>query len=94
LLDQTKAWNDAMHATAVEVQTHRRTLMTHTEAMTALAAQQSMHTNQEAPVVELDPVMGDAMRTLARAVDSLSQRLPAAKNPSGRDDSTSKRRAA
>ncbi|MEO9591094.1 MotA/TolQ/ExbB proton channel family protein, partial [Rhodopirellula bahusiensis] len=36
LQDQTKSWNDAMHATAVEVQTHRRTLMTHTEAMTAL----------------------------------------------------------
>ncbi|MFG0264433.1 MAG: MotA/TolQ/ExbB proton channel family protein [Rhodopirellula sp. JB055] len=94
LLDQTKAWNDAMHATTVEVQTHRRTLMTHTEAMTALAAQQSMNTTQEAPVVELDPVMGDAMRTLARAVDSLSQRLPTANAPSGRDDSTNKRRAA
>ncbi|KLU01369.1 hypothetical protein RISK_006525 [Rhodopirellula islandica] len=94
LQDQTKAWNDAMHTTAVEVQTHRRTLMTHTEAMTALAAQQSLQTNLDAPVVELDPVMGDAMRTLARAVDSLSQRLPAAKVPSGRDDSTNNRRAA
>ncbi|WDQ16175.1 MotA/TolQ/ExbB proton channel family protein [Rhodopirellula sp. P2] len=94
LQDQTKAWNDAMHTTAVEVQTHRRTLMTHTEAMTALAAQQSLQTHHDAPVVELDPVMGDAMRTLARAVDSLSQRLPAAKVPSGRDDSTNNRRAA
>ncbi|MCR9208207.1 MAG: MotA/TolQ/ExbB proton channel family protein [bacterium] len=94
LQDQTKAWNDAMHTTAVEVQTHRRTLMTHTEAMTELAAQQSMRNQAEAPVVELDPVMGEAMRTLARAVDTLSQRLPAAKTTSGRDDSTSKRRAA
>ncbi|MCC9655372.1 MotA/TolQ/ExbB proton channel family protein [Rhodopirellula halodulae] len=93
LKDQTKAWNDAMQATSVEVQTHRRTLLTHTEAMTSLAEQQSMAAPTTAAAT-LDPVMEEAMRALARAVDTLSKRLPANASGQNADRSDSKRRAA
>lgn len=39
--DQTTAWRTAMQETTTEVHTHRRTLLTHTEAMTTLASRQS-----------------------------------------------------
>lgn len=41
LREQTTAWRTAMQDTTSEVHTHRRTLLTHTEAMTTLAARQS-----------------------------------------------------
>ncbi len=41
LREQTTAWRTAMQETTSEVHTHRRTLLTHTEAMTTLAARQS-----------------------------------------------------
>lgn len=39
--EQTTAWRAAMQETTTEVHTHRRTLLTHTEAMTTLASRQS-----------------------------------------------------
>lgn len=41
LREQTAVWRGALQDTATEVQTHRRTLLTHTEAMTTLATRQS-----------------------------------------------------
>ncbi|TWT56193.1 MotA/TolQ/ExbB proton channel family protein [Allorhodopirellula solitaria] len=41
LREQTAAWRAAVQETTSEVHTHRRTLLTHTEAMTTLASRQS-----------------------------------------------------
>jgi len=54
LRDQTAAWQTAMQDTTREVQTHRRTLLTHTEAMTQLATRQS----------EQDSTLRDALKRL------------------------------
>ena len=80
LREQTAAWRGALQETAVEVQTHRRTLLTHVEAMTTLATRQTQ-TSENAienafKATDIDPAMAKAMTTLARAVDILSSRLP------------------
>ncbi len=91
LREQTTAWRAAMQETTAEVHTHRRTLLTHTEAMTTLASRQSeqdsslrdalkmvvsdRHTSQGKAIETVDPAVTQAMTTLARAVDVLSARL-------------------
>ncbi len=52
LREQTAAWRAATQETTTEVQTHRRTLLTHTEAMTTLASRQS----------EQDSALRDALK--------------------------------
>ena len=88
LRQQTAVWQDAMQETANEVQTHRRTLMTHVEAMTTLATRQTEQdaANRETLQIardthvggdsSLDPAVTSAMTTLAQAVEVLSARLP------------------
>ncbi|WP_231602758.1 MotA/TolQ/ExbB proton channel family protein [Neorhodopirellula pilleata] len=76
LREQTAAWRDALQETAIEVQTHRRTLLTHVEAMTTLATRQTQASEHEFKATDIDPAMAKAMTTLARAVDILSTRLP------------------
>ncbi|MFG0289189.1 MAG: MotA/TolQ/ExbB proton channel family protein [Rhodopirellula sp. JB044] len=93
LREQTALWRGAMEETATEVQTHRRTLLTHTEAMTTLASRQSdqdaslkntllqaieTQNRTETNGPALDPAVTQAMTTLARAVEMLSTRLPQA----------------
>lgn len=86
LRDHARTWRASLDQTTGEVQSHRRTLITHTEAMTTLAAQQLTHRNEQSsrrtgeiadakPAVA-DAKMADAMKTLAMAVDVLAQRLP------------------
>lgn len=65
LREQTTAWQNAMQETAGEVQTHRRTLLTHTEAMTELASRQS----------EQDSALRDALQLVV--ADRTSTAAPA-----------------
>ncbi|MEM6979256.1 MAG: MotA/TolQ/ExbB proton channel family protein [Planctomycetota bacterium] len=87
LVSHAKGWNEILDQTGRELQTHRRTLMTHTEAMTALATQQvDLVTKQESALedqrnedvrhIDHDrKQMTAAMKTLANAVQILSSRL-------------------
>ncbi len=100
LREQTAAWRTAMQETTSEVHTHRRTLLTHTEAMTTLASRQSEQDSslrdslktlvadggagRATAMASLDPSMVQAMTTLARAVDVLSNRLLASEDQPAR----------
>ncbi|WP_404308902.1 MotA/TolQ/ExbB proton channel family protein [Neorhodopirellula lusitana] len=53
LRQQTAEWKGAMQDTAKEVQTHRRTLMTHVEAMTTLATLQAEQDQQNRETLQL-----------------------------------------
>jgi hypothetical protein len=61
LREQTAAWRAATQETTAEVQTHRRTLLTHTEAMTALASRQSEQDSALRDALKL--VVSDRTRT-------------------------------
>ncbi|MFK8112948.1 MAG: MotA/TolQ/ExbB proton channel family protein [Rubripirellula sp.] len=91
LAGQTELWQKALEQTAVEVQTHRRTLLTHTEAMTTLAAKQASEDQVIRESLRQIDGQGssEAMKTLAKAVEVLATRLP---NESPRHQAT--RRAA
>lgn len=65
-------WRETLDVTTNEVQTHRRTMMTHTEAMTQLAAQ----TSESPKKLASEATMMGAMKTLAQAVNVLADRLP------------------
>lgn len=101
LREQTTVWREALQDTAIEVQTHRRTLLTHVEAMTTLATRQTETDEQNRATIRLaagsndapsiDPAMAGAIKTLAKAVDILSTRLPETRPSVTRD---SNRRAA
>lgn len=80
LREQTAAWRESLQETAIEVQTHRRTLLTHVEAMTTLATRQTQSSEDTFKKTDLDPAMAKAMTTLAHAVDILSTRLPETSN--------------
>ncbi|MCM2371339.1 MotA/TolQ/ExbB proton channel family protein [Aporhodopirellula aestuarii] len=63
LREQTAVWRGALQETASEVQTHRRTLLTHTEAMTTLATRQS----------EQDASLRDALKRVVSDRNSKSE---------------------
>jgi len=64
--DHSERWLDSMGGTGEEMRTHRRTLLAHTEALTEMTR---VHQDDQAG-------MGTAVRTLARALDLLTHRLP------------------
>lgn len=104
LREQTAAWRDALQETAIEVQTHRRTLLTHVEAMTTLATRQTASDENVRQTIKMvgenhstanatsnrDPAMASAITTLARAVDILSTRLPESTRLPDNDAATAK----